>query len=306
MGCVSVTRNILGGLVLLVLSVVGTGGAAQGKSGNAVLALRPLVFAKVPSDGAGDKLATRYGNLTRALGAALKRPVIFQSRASYDKMAEAMRRGEFDIVSAGPALYVQNQANYQPIVRPVRFKRSSYRGLLLVRANSKYRNLKDLTGARIGFVSERSTSGYLLPALMLEREGMDLTRDFASVRFFKGRHPDVAVAVTNGEVDAGAVYDDARIDAYGQDHTKRAETRVLARTEMIPNDPIVVHKRLSAALRQSIQRFFEGVAMRPPAEFERIVGPLDEQVQGWVRTDARDYDPVRAWVSALERAERGN
>jgi phosphonate transport system substrate-binding protein len=266
----------------------------------------PLVFAKVPSDGAGEKLATRYGNLVRALGDALGRPVVFQSRPSYDRMAEAMGRGEFDIVSVGPALYVQHQASYVPVVRPVRFKRSSYRGLLLVRAESKFHRLEDLAGTRLGFVSERSTSGYLLPALMLERAGLELGRDFASVRFYKGRHPDVAVAVTNGEIDAGAVYDDARIDAFGQDEGKRAATRVLAQTERIPNDPIVVHKRLAPVVREAIQRFFEGVSGRQPAEFEHLVGPLDEQVQGWVRTDARDYDPVRAWASALERAERGH
>jgi ABC-type phosphate/phosphonate transport system substrate-binding protein len=74
---------------------------------------------------------------------------------------------------------------------------------------------------------------------------------------------------------------------------------------MIPNDPIVVNKKVPPALRDAIQRFFTGLATRAPADFERVVGPLDEQVQGWVRTDARDYDPVRAWVTALERAERG-
>ncbi|MEB3221180.1 MAG: phosphate/phosphite/phosphonate ABC transporter substrate-binding protein [Candidatus Sericytochromatia bacterium] len=266
----------------------------------------PLIFAKVPSDGAGDKLATRYGNLTRALGEALGREVVFQSRPSYDRMGEAMRRGEFDIVSVGPALYVQHEARYEPVVRPVRFKRSSYRGLLLVRAESRFKTLKDLSGARVGFVSERSTSGYLLPALMLERAGLDLKRDFADVRFYKGRHPDVAVAVTSGEVDAGAVYDDARIDAFGQDAKMRAETRVLAATERIPNDPIVVHKRLPASVRAAIQQFFEGLSARPADEVARLVGPLDEQVQGWVRTTSADYDPVRAWASALERAERGN
>ncbi|MEB3198152.1 MAG: phosphate/phosphite/phosphonate ABC transporter substrate-binding protein [Candidatus Sericytochromatia bacterium] len=266
----------------------------------------PLVFAKVPSDGAGDKLSIRYGPLVRALSEAIGREVVFQSRPSYDKMAEAMQRGELDIVSVGPALYVQNERQYEPIVRPVRFKRSWYRGLLLVKADSKVRQLKDLAGARLGFVSTRSTSGYLLPALMLERAGLDLARDFADVRFYKGRHPDVVHAVTNGEVDAGAVYDDARIDAFGQDEAKRGETRVLAQTDKIPNDPIVVHRRLPAPLRLAVQRFFETLAAQPPEAVARVVSPLDEQISGWVHTEASDYDPVRAWTSALERAERGN
>lgn len=262
----------------------------------------PLVFAKVPSDGDAEKLAVRYGRLTRALGAHLGRPVIFQTRGSYEAIAEGMGRGAFDVVSVGPALFLSHEGRYTAVAKPVRFNRAAYRGLLLVRANAPYRRLADLRGKLLGFVSPSSTSGYWLPAALLKQQGLVEGRDYRS-QFFGGKHPDVAKAVTEGRVDAGAIYDDARVDAYGDDQGLIQRSRVLAATPMIPNDPVAVKRTLPPALRSQIQAFFLTVHQDPQAS--DILAPLDENVSRWEKASDAEYAPIRSLRQALEGVERG-
>lgn len=287
--------------VALRIVTILTAGVTAIASPSAALAASPtLVFAKVPSDGMVEHVAERYGDLLKALSKAIGVPVTFQARGSYEEVSAAMAGGRFDIVSAGPALYVDHEDRYEPIVRPLRYGRANYRGIILVPQDSRTQSLKDLRGRRLGFVSRASTSGYLLPALMLEGAGLSLERDFPAPRFYAGSHAEAARSVTRGEVDAAAVYDDARISAFGNNRAAHERTRILAHTPWVPNDPIMVLKGMDPALKRRISAFFESCA--GPADAP-MLERLDEGVVGWVRTDAKDYDLVRRYRAAFAEAE---
>ena len=260
-----------------------------------------LVFAKVPSDGSPEQLSMRYSPLAAALGRALGHPVQFQTRGTYDLMSRAMGEGRFDVVSVGPALYLEHEHTYEPVARPVRFGRDRYRGILLVPASSPARKVADLRGKTIGFVSPSSTSGYLLPTLLLAGAGLREGKDYAPA-FFEGKHTKVAESVTRGEIDAGCTYDDARLDAFGADRQEVARTRVLAATGYVPNDPIVVRKGLSMALKRQIARFFVEEAGSPEARALR--DQMDERISGWVPARSADYDEARGYRAVLQSQER--
>lgn len=257
-----------------------------------------LVFAKVSADGDPIQMATRYGKLMRALSKDLGLRVVFQTRKTYEDFSKGMADGRFDIVSAGPIIYLAHEKAYEPVAKPVRRGQATYRGMVLVREDGPIRQIRDLKGSRIGFANKKSTSGYLLPVLMLAEEGLELERDFPErVSFYGGNHTEVVQAVTRGTIDAGAVYDDARVAAYGEDMTMRAKTRVLFKTPDIPNAPIMVPKRMDSDLKARIASFFKSCAQRPDAH--ALFKPIDEELSGWVAASPQDYQVVRKYRAAF-------
>lgn len=249
---------------------------------SAVGASSTLVFATVAARGTPSLEAKRYEKLLRALGAGINRKVVFQAFGSFEELSKAMNKGSIDIVAGGPTLYLENDVLYDPVARPIFRNKSRYRGVVFVKRDSKCRSLQDLKASPIGVVSKLPFSGYLHPSMLFDRgEGAN------RIRFYHGDEVAVVRAVARGEVVAGAVTE----DAFKEAKAFIKQMRILRYTEFIPTDPVLVRTGLPLSLRLHIADFFSEAARR--SDGRDLFASLDKDLQGWVRTDAKDYESLR-------------
>jgi phosphonate transport system substrate-binding protein len=155
---------------------------------------------------------------------------------------------------------------------------------VLVRSDSPFERLEDLSGQRIGFGDPLSTSSHLLPRAMLLEAGLEPGRD-VECRYF-GQHELAARAVLMGEVEACGVR-----DTVGDLFLHRGLRR-LARSSPVPAYPLVALPSLPDRLRDELITAlldFPG-EVRPPRSGDR---PELELRGDFVPATDEDYDPVR-------------
>ena len=132
-----------------------------------------------------------------------------------------------------------------------RFGSTSYAGQLNVGADSGITTLEDLKGKVMCWVDPNSTSGYIIPRIMLQANGIDPDSDFAQT-IETGSHPNVVTAVYNGDCDVGASYADARSSIEDDYPDVKDVVAVLATTTDIPNDSVSFISDMDEEIRADI------------------------------------------------------
>jgi len=141
--------------------------------------------------------------------------------------------------------------------------------------------LATLEGATLAYVDIGSTSGYLLPATYIKKQGIELGEII-----FAGSHPAVIEAVKNGSVDAGATCDTRWLSAVEQGVIEADELVILWQSEPMPRGAVVARADLPESLRLAIQEAFLSA---PPEIVEQC--NLQNDRFGPARPDV--YDPIR-------------
>src|SRR5512133_1021720 len=127
-----------------------------------------------------------------------------------------------------------------------------YKGQFIANVDSGIKSFADLKGKTFCFVDPNSTSGYIVPRIILKANGIDPDTDLkASVN--AGSHPNVVIGVYKGDCDAGVTYIDAITDPVANLPAKYPDiaTKVVpfAVSDKIPNDGM----QLLASLDPTIQ-----------------------------------------------------
>jgi phosphonate transport system substrate-binding protein len=146
-----------------------------------------------------------------------------------------------------------------------RFGATFYNGQINVNADSGIESLADLAGKTMCWVDPNSTSGYIIPRIMLAANGVDPDNDFAQT-VEAGSHNNVITQVYNGECDAGASFVDARtsVEEDLPDVTERV--LVLATTSDIPNDSVSFIESFPEEMRQQIVDALLEIANSPEGQ----------------------------------------
>lgn len=133
--------------------------------------------------------------------------------------------------------------------------RDVYWGQIIARKDGP-KTLKDLNNKKIAFVDPSSGSGFVLPSKLLKDEKVT-----PKEVVFAGRHDSVVTMVYQRQVDAGATYSIPPLDGVPQDARKLVATQfpdvydqivILAKTDPIPNDPVVFRKDFPPELRKQL------------------------------------------------------
>lgn len=238
-------------VILVLLSVValtlsGCGPAKLGTEKN------PIIMSFVPSGdtqeiiASGDKLAQVV---------AEKTGLVIEANVGTDFAAvrEAMGAGKAHIGWLNTFNYVLANEKFGVDVGmvTVRYGSNSYKGQIIVRAGSGIESLADLKGKVMCWVDPNSTSGYIIPRIMLKANGIDPDNDFAKT-VEAGSHNNVVTQVYNGDCDAGATYVDARSSIEKEFADVKDKVIVLATTTDIPNDSVAFTKDFPADMRDQI------------------------------------------------------
>ena len=173
--------------------------------------------------------------------------VTSKTLTSYAAVAEGMTSKLIDIGWGGPLDYVKthDQNGAYPITASVRNGVKGYKAFVVVKSTSSIQGLKDLKGKSFAFGDTLSASSNLYPKAGMLKEGLNPDSDLRSTKI--SNQSAIAIAVYQGQVDAGAFYDDARTnkEVVGVFPDVLTATRIIWTSPLIPADPQFVRKDLN-------------------------------------------------------------
>ncbi len=221
---------------------------------------------------------------------------IMVSAPDYDGVLALLLDGKIDAAWMGTVSYaraVLEGKRIEPIACPRRRGKAWYTGDIVCRKDSGVSRLEQLKGRRIAFVDEASASGYLYPLFLLERAGVRIDRPV-----FLGKHDSVLLAVYLGKFDAGAVFSGAVRVFFADRPERQREMCVLATTERIYNEPIVVRADAPAEWKRRLKEAF--LSLELDSNETAALGGLE----GFESTDAEHYLPVVRLLKRLKQKKR--
>ena len=284
------TRWRLTGTVVAL--VLGLSGCPKSQSSDHVLRV-----GFVPSENMQDVLknaAPIVDKLHQALGMDVQ-PFV---ATDYAGVVEALRGDKLDIAFLNPAAYVmaRDEAHIRVLLKSTRRGGDAFYAAIFTRTDSGINTLADLKNRTFAFGDPISTSGHIFPVKMFKAIGIDPARDFQHV-VYAGGHDATVLAVFNHKADAGATFsndtkgNDGAWDLYLKTPAERQQIKVIAYSEPIPNDNLVVNQKLDAKTVERIKTIFMGLSKTPDGRKW-----LDKMysIEGFVPATDSDYDSVRA------------
>lgn len=258
----------------------------------------PLIMAFVPSVEAQNVLSSG-----EQLAAALQqesglhfKPLV---ATSYVGIVEAMGSGTVHVGWLPPLAYVfaHDKNGDEVVLKVVRHGKATYRGMVVVMADSPAQTLADLKGKRLAFPDQASASGHLYPRALMLEQGLNPDTDLAETQF-AGGHDSALLALLKGGADAACCYDDARTKLQEGGYPDiMTSTRALAYTADIPADNVTLAQAVPAELRSKISASLSAVAASESGR--QILMDLYE-IEGLEAATDADYDPVRKMAEVLK------
>lgn len=276
-------------VAVLVFALAACGGAP--KLGTAE---NPIIMSFVPSGdtqdiiASGDTLAQMVSERT---GLVVKANV----GTDFSSVREAMCAGKAQIGWLNTFNYVlaNEQCGVDAALATSRFGSSTYAGQIIVRADSGISTIADLKGKVMCWVDPASTSGYIIPRIMLAAEGINPDTDFSQT-VEAGSHNNVVTQVYNGDCDAGATFSDARTGIEKEFPDVLEKVVVLATTSDIPNDSVSFIKDFPAEMRTKIVAALLDISASP--EGQEALNTL-YNIESLVESSDSFYDVFRADLS---------
>lgn len=212
---------------------------------------------------------------------------------SYRETVERICDGRTQLAYLGPFSYLRarRQCHVDPVVRLNSEGRSTYTSYIMVREDSPVRTLADLRGKRFAFGAVLSTSGHLMPRLMLKQAGLEPGRDIQCAYY--AHHERAALAVLTREVAACGVR-----DLVG-DELKGKGLRVLAQSEPMTNFPLVVGPKVPRGFRAALIDALVALPRRDPSAAREIAGWDVELSGGFAEVSPAAYLPVAEFARRL-------
>jgi phosphonate transport system substrate-binding protein len=278
-------------LVLISMMALVLAGCGTPKLGTAD---NPIVMSFVPSGdtqeiiASGDEIATMVSDKTGLVISA-------NVGTDFAAVREAMGADKAQIGWLNTFNYVLAHEKYGVDVAlvTVRFGTTTYKGQIIVRADSGITTLADLKGKVMCWVDPNSTSGYIIPRIYLKANGIDPDTDF-SKQVEAGSHNNVVIQVYNGDCDAGATFVDARSSVEADFPDVMEKVVVLATTGDIPNDGVDFVKDFPADMRDQIVTALLDIASTD--EGKNALNTL-YSIEGLQKADDSFYDGFRADLS---------
>ena len=192
-----------------------------------------------------------------------------------DALYAALRDGRVDLAFVGAVTYVQ--AHFEFGATPIVADGKASRSVIAVPVSSPFKSTEQLKGKRFAFGYAESTSTYLIPLLLLSKNGLKAADVKGS---FVSHHPqDLVDQMLAGKFDACAVSEMTLV-------ANNAKLRVLESSEPFAGPPLVARKGFSPALAGQIRTLMMAYKPPPGAPNERFSG-------GVVPVTDFDYNRIR-------------
>jgi len=256
--------------------------AATGRAAEA-----PLRVSMIPTTDPS-KMLRDAEPLVARLEKATGRKVTLTIPQNYAAVVEAMVQGQVDLAHLGGFTFVQanRRAGAVPLVQRARDRDFHSR---FITARDDVRSLADLKGKRFAFGDVNSTSGHLMPAYFMRKEGVDPA--VVDQAIYTGGHDATALAVAERRVDAGAL-DEAvweRLTKEGK--VDPAKVRVFWSTPPFVDYVWAARKDLDPTVAKKVADAF--LALDPARPEDLPILELLSAKGRYVAVDVAAYGPLR-------------
>jgi phosphonate transport system substrate-binding protein len=180
-----------------------------------------------------------------AIEAKTGQPMKLKHYKNISEFEAGLKKGEVDFAYMNPYHAVMFKKKYEPIVRDDKKKLT---GVLVVRADSPYKSIKDLNGKKIAFPSPNAFA-----ASLLIRSQLSLVEKINFETVYASTHSNTFRSVLAGDVEAGG----------GVNKTLKKESqevlsklRILYTTPETSPHPFCANKKLSASIVKVVQEAF--------------------------------------------------
>ena len=202
----------------------------------------------------------------KKLGVKIK---LFQA-SDYAGVGQALIAGHLQMARIGGAGYASAWLDCNGCIEPSVTTEgldgtTGYLSILTVRTDSPYQSLQDLKGKSIAFADPNSTSGYIVPMVMLTKAGIDPDKFFGKTSF-SGGHEQSVIALLKGTYDAVYTWT-AKNDSFGnlrmmmdKGLLKRDQVRIIGTSDPIRNPLLAVRKELPAQMKKDIAQMYFDMA----------------------------------------------
>jgi phosphonate transport system substrate-binding protein len=137
----------------------------------------------------------------------------------------------------------------------VRFGSSFYQGQLVTRADSGITSVADFAGKTFCRPDPTSTSGWVIPSITMQAEGIDPENDLEQI-IDAGGHDAVIISVYNGDCEVGSTFVDARTNVEEDFPDVMDVVIVIGTSAPIPNDTISFLPDLDPEVRAALIAVF--------------------------------------------------
>lgn len=177
-----------------------------------------------------------------------------------DTMIQWMKDGEVDLYfdSPYPALVISQESGATPILRRLKYGVDEYHSVFISKADSEYNELADLTGEMVAFEEAFSTSSYMLPLAYLIEHDMNpvqknspetaVSPDEVGYVFSTADNTTIQWIIS-GIVPVGVI-DNVTFGRLPEE--TQAELKILAETENVPRQLVLIGTDISAELTKAI------------------------------------------------------
>lgn len=241
--------------------------------------------------------------LSDELEKTLKRPVQTRSYPDVAAFIEGIKLNEVDIAlinTLGYLLFSLDHVTMQPVAT-LKVKTDAvdnYKTVLLTN-NSKITNLNSLMAQAksltMMFVSEGSTSGNLVPRLLLSSIGIKSPETQFKAIKYGGNHTSTFEKLIAGDIDICAMGSNEYFKQIQADSTLLDSTKLLWISDEIPLGPVLINKALSQSDKDKITQLILGLDENNAHALESIKAGWSEARQAekfYPITDAY-YDNFR-------------
>jgi phosphonate transport system substrate-binding protein len=231
----------------------------------------PIVITFVPSGDTG-KIAKAGGAIADCLGQMTGLSFKEEVGTSFAASIEAMgaEKAQVGFLNTFSAILGQSKYGIFPALLAIRNYSTNdvdpdkalkgqpepfYKGQFIASVASGIKGFADLKGKTFCFVDPNSTSGYIIPRIVLAANGINPDKDFKATQN-AGSHNNVAIAVYKGDCDAGVTYinvmTDTSANLAAQYPDISQKVIPFADTDRIPNDGMQFIKSLDPKLQAVI------------------------------------------------------
>ncbi|MEM1308255.1 MAG: phosphate/phosphite/phosphonate ABC transporter substrate-binding protein [Cyanobacteria bacterium P01_H01_bin.153] len=243
-----------------------------------------LVVALLPDENAATIIQDNEG-LSNYLAATLDKEIELVVTTDYSSMIEAASNGRIDLAYFGPLSYVlaKTKSDIEPFAARLEDGSTTYTSVIIGNAAAGVDEFADIAGQTVAFGDPASTSSRLFPELTLAQADLTAGEDYEAV--FLGAHDAVALAVQNGNAQAGGLSRPIFDSLVAAGTLDPSQVVVIAESEPIPQYPWTLRADLAPDLKADIRAAFLSL------DDETILAPF--KADGFAEMTDEDYDGIR-------------
>lgn len=226
--------KVLTGIILIIFLIVSS---ASSKENYLIFLVSPMV----------SPVATisNFSEFVKYLEKRTGKKIILKQRRSYAEINELLKNGQahFAYICTGGYLAGRQQFGLEILVTPMIKDRLTYNSYIIVRKNSRIKDIAQLKDKIFAFTDPLSLTGKLFVTALINEKGY-LTKNYFSRTFYTGGHENSIEAVAKGLADGAAV------DSIVFDEMKKRkeptvnEIKIIMRSPDFGNPPFVVSPML--------------------------------------------------------------